>query len=82
MIQRDRRDAALIGWLRALPEETIGRSPVLSTFRGWVALVAGDGAAIHVEVTLETAPSALWDAVVVPMDAAFDAATTPSAYIL
>ena len=40
--RRDRRDAALIGWLRALPEETIGRSPVLTTFAGWAALVAGD----------------------------------------
>ena len=40
--RRDRRDAALIGWLRALPEETIGRNPVLTTFQGWASLVAGD----------------------------------------
>ncbi|HEY3340220.1 MAG TPA: LuxR C-terminal-related transcriptional regulator [Propionicimonas sp.] len=40
--RRDRRDAAVIGWLRALPADTIGRSPVLTTFQGWAALVAGD----------------------------------------
>jgi LuxR family maltose regulon positive regulatory protein len=40
--RRDRRDAALIGWLRALPEDTIGRSPLLTTFQGWASLVAGD----------------------------------------
>ncbi|HEX5335777.1 MAG TPA: LuxR C-terminal-related transcriptional regulator [Propionicimonas sp.] len=48
--RRDRRDAALIGWLRALPEETIGRSPVLTTFRGWAALVAGDLDALEVRL--------------------------------
>ncbi len=40
--RRDRRDAAVIGWLRALPADTIARSPLLSTFHGWAALVAGD----------------------------------------
>jgi len=40
--RRDRRDTALIGWLRVLPEETTGRNPVLSTFRAWASLVAGD----------------------------------------
>lgn len=40
--RRDRRDAALIGWLRALPDEVVGQNPVLSTFRAWTFLVAGD----------------------------------------
>ena len=40
--RRDRRDTAMIGWLQALPEETIGRNPVLSTLRAWASLVAGD----------------------------------------
>ena len=59
--RRDRRDAALIGWLRALPEVTIGRSPVLATLRGWVALVAGDLAAMeswldHADALLVSVP--------------------------
>ncbi len=60
--RRDRRDAALIGWLRALPEETIGRSPVLTTLRGWVALVSGDLAAMeswldHADALLASVPA-------------------------
>ncbi|MFZ0529993.1 MAG: LuxR C-terminal-related transcriptional regulator [Propionicimonas sp.] len=40
--RRDRRDSVLIGWLRALPEEVIGRDPVLTTAQAWTCLVAGD----------------------------------------
>jgi LuxR family maltose regulon positive regulatory protein len=49
-VRRDRRDAALIGWLRALPEDTVGRSPLLTTFQGWAALVAGDLDALEVRL--------------------------------
>ena len=40
--RRDRRDTAMIGWLRALPDEVVRRNPVLTTFQGWTHLVAGD----------------------------------------
>lgn len=40
--RRDRRDATVIGWLRALPAEVIEQSPVLTTLRAWTLLVAGD----------------------------------------
>ncbi len=40
--RRDRRDAAMIGWLYALPEELIATSPVLTVFAGWACLIAGD----------------------------------------
>ncbi|MGB2767977.1 MAG: helix-turn-helix transcriptional regulator, partial [Propionicimonas sp.] len=40
--RRDRRDTALIGWLRALPDEVVRRNPVLLTFQGWTYLAAGD----------------------------------------
>jgi LuxR family transcriptional regulator, maltose regulon positive regulatory protein len=56
-VRRDRRDAALIGWLRALPEETIRASPLLTTFHGWSALVAGDLDAL--EARLDHADSLL-----------------------
>ncbi len=60
--RRDRRDAAVIGWLRALPADTIGRNPVLTTFQGWAALVAGDLDAMearldHAEALLAAVPS-------------------------
>jgi LuxR family maltose regulon positive regulatory protein len=40
--RRDRRDATLISWLGALPEEVVGRNPVLTTYLGWTSLVAGN----------------------------------------
>ncbi|MGV8908129.1 MAG: LuxR C-terminal-related transcriptional regulator [Propionicimonas sp.] len=40
--RRGRRDAELIGWLKALPDQAIANSPVLTVFRGWSLLVAGD----------------------------------------
>ena len=36
-IRRHRRDAMLHGWLRALPDDIVRRSPVLSVFYGWTA---------------------------------------------
>jgi LuxR family maltose regulon positive regulatory protein len=45
--RRERRDAAMIGWLRALPEHVVARSPVLTVFLGWTFLVAGDVEALE-----------------------------------
>ena len=60
--RRDRRDSVLLGWLRALPEETIRCSPVLTVYQAWTFLVAGDLAAMearldHAESLLAAAPS-------------------------
>jgi LuxR family maltose regulon positive regulatory protein len=40
--RQQRRDALLLGWLRALPEEVVRPNPVLSMSVGWAAMVAGD----------------------------------------
>ena len=41
-IRRDRREATLLGWLRALPDDAVRRSPVLSVFSGYMLMVSGD----------------------------------------
>jgi LuxR family maltose regulon positive regulatory protein len=41
-IRRNRQEAILLGWLNALPDETIRRSPVLSVFFGYMLMVSGD----------------------------------------
>lgn len=60
--RRDRRDAALIRWLRELPEEVIRRGPVLTTVQAWTFLVAGDLESMesrldHAEGLLARAPT-------------------------
>ena len=40
--RQQRRDALLLSWLRALPEEVVRPNPVLSMSVGWAAMVAGD----------------------------------------
>ena len=40
--RRLRQDSALLGWIDALPESVIGRSPVLSIAAGWAMMIAGD----------------------------------------
>jgi LuxR family maltose regulon positive regulatory protein len=40
--RRARRDSTLIRWLDSLPEEVIGRSPVLTVFHGWSRISSGD----------------------------------------
>ena len=60
--RRERRDGMLIGWLRALPEAAIRRSPVLTVFRGWTLLAAGDLEGLesrldHAEALLAAVPS-------------------------
>jgi len=41
-IRRDRHEAMLLGWLRALPDDAVRRSPVLSVFVGYMLMVSGD----------------------------------------
>ncbi|MGV8978831.1 MAG: LuxR C-terminal-related transcriptional regulator [Cellulomonas sp.] len=41
-IRRDRREALLFGWLAALPDDVVRRSPVLSVFAGFMLMAAGD----------------------------------------
>ena len=41
-IRRTRQDGLLLGWLRALPDRVVRRSPVLTIFAGWSRMLAGD----------------------------------------
>ncbi|HEX6025127.1 MAG TPA: AAA family ATPase, partial [Solirubrobacter sp.] len=41
-VSRARRDATLLGWLQALPDDVIRRRPALGVQAGWGALVTGD----------------------------------------
>jgi LuxR family maltose regulon positive regulatory protein len=41
-VRRHRQDAVLIGWLRALPDGAVRRSPVLSVIAGWSLMLSGD----------------------------------------
>lgn len=41
-MRRDRQDAAMHGWLRALPDDVIRQRPVLSVFAGGMSLASGD----------------------------------------
>jgi len=45
--RRDRRDTAIIAWLGQLPDDVVTAGPVLTVFRGWTALVAGDLATLE-----------------------------------
>lgn len=56
-IRRERREALLLGWLKALPDHCIRRSPVLSVLHGHMLLVSGD--LDGVEATLDDAERAL-----------------------
>jgi LuxR family transcriptional regulator, maltose regulon positive regulatory protein len=40
--RRNRQDATLFGWLKALPDDTVRRSPMLSVFYGWMLMLSGD----------------------------------------
>ncbi len=51
MIRRHRREAMMYGWLRALPDDAIRRSPVLSVFYGSMLLAAGDADAVEPRLT-------------------------------
>ena len=41
-IRRHRREAVLLGWLKALPDDVVRRNPVLSVFHGSMLMAAGD----------------------------------------
>ena len=41
-IRLHRQEALLLGWLTALPDDVVRRSPVLSVFHGYLLLAAGD----------------------------------------
>ncbi|MEO8517843.1 MAG: LuxR C-terminal-related transcriptional regulator [Dermatophilaceae bacterium] len=41
-IRRNRQEAMLLGWLKALPDDAVRRSPVLSVFFGFMLMVSGD----------------------------------------
>jgi LuxR family maltose regulon positive regulatory protein len=41
-LRRGRRDALLLMWIRALPDDVVRRSPTLSIVAGWEKLMAGD----------------------------------------
>jgi LuxR family transcriptional regulator, maltose regulon positive regulatory protein len=57
MIRRQRREAVVQGWLAAMPDDTVRRSPVLSVFAAALLVVAGDLAAV--EPRLDDAEAAL-----------------------
>ena len=56
-IRRHRQEALLLGWLKALPDDAIRRSPMLSVFYGHMLMVSGDLAAA--EARLDDAERAL-----------------------
>ncbi len=56
-IRRNRQEAMLLGWLEALPDEAVRRSPVLSVFFGYMLMVSGDLDAV--EPRLDDAERAL-----------------------
>lgn len=60
-IRRDRQDSVLLGWLAALPRDSVRKSPVLSVFDGWAHMLTGDLDAVEdrlddAEQALATAP--------------------------
>jgi LuxR family maltose regulon positive regulatory protein len=56
-MRRNRQDSLLMGWLRALPDEAVRLSPVLSVFYGWMLMMTGDLG--RVEARLDDATHAL-----------------------
>ena len=41
-VRRNRQESAFMGWLKALPDEAIRRSPVLSVFSAYAHMVSGE----------------------------------------
>lgn len=56
-IRRHRQESVLIGWLRALPEDAVRRSPVLSVYYAFMLMATGDVEGI--EAWLDAAELAL-----------------------
>ncbi len=57
VIRRHRREATMYGWLKALPDDAVRRSPVLSLFYGSMLMATGDLS--RVEPWLDDAERAL-----------------------
>ncbi|MDR6414971.1 LuxR C-terminal-related transcriptional regulator [Pseudarthrobacter sulfonivorans] len=60
MLRRSRQDAVLFGWLKALPDAAIRRSPLLNVFYGGMLMASGDLAGV--EQRLDDADRALAEA--------------------
>ncbi|HYO17974.1 MAG TPA: helix-turn-helix transcriptional regulator, partial [Dermatophilaceae bacterium] len=56
-IRRNRQEAMMLGWLKALPDDVVRRSPVLSVFCVYMLMVSGD--LEGVEARLDDAERAL-----------------------
>jgi LuxR family transcriptional regulator, maltose regulon positive regulatory protein len=56
-LRRTRQDMQVLGWIRALPEIVVRRSPVLSVMAAWSLMMAGDLDAV--EQRLDDAEAAL-----------------------
>ncbi len=56
-VRRNRQEAMLLGWLKALPDDAVPRSPVLSVFYGYMLMFSGD--LVAVERRLDDAERAL-----------------------
>ncbi|MEO7350326.1 MAG: AAA family ATPase, partial [Marmoricola sp.] len=41
-VRRARQDSQLLGWIRALPQSVVRRSPVLNIVAGWAQMMTGD----------------------------------------
>ena len=41
-MRQSQQEATVLGWLRALPDEVIGRRPVLSVAYAWVLIASGE----------------------------------------
>ena len=46
-VRRNRREATFIGWLKAVPDEAVRRSPVLSVFSAYTHMASGNLAAVE-----------------------------------
>jgi LuxR family maltose regulon positive regulatory protein len=56
-VRRARQDTLLLGWVRALPESVVRRSPVLNVVDGWARMMTGDLDGL--ESSLDAADAAL-----------------------
>ncbi len=78
-IRRDRQESMMYGWLKALPDNAVRRSPVLSVFYGSMLMASGD--LEDVEPRLDDAERALAsvpDGAAVPWAETADLRTLPS----
>ena len=56
-VRRARQDGLLLGWVRALPQSVVRRSPVLNVVDGWARMMTGDLDGL--ESSLDAADAAL-----------------------